>query len=167
MKQACCIGLILLLQACSTSEPENSVSAFNTNDRSVYSKKEDNILTFLNSDYEISVWASLVELSTWSDSLKKNEYTLLVPSDAVLRVKGLDKYQALVPSKNRAALNKEIGHHLIPGRISFANLPDTILKNVNGESLIYSSSTKRLSEFEITGVERDLKVGRVVRVRTN
>jgi uncharacterized surface protein with fasciclin (FAS1) repeats len=109
----------------------------------------------------------LVELSTWSDSLKKNEYTLLVPSDAVLRVKGLDKYQALVPSKNRAALNKEIGHHLIPGRISFANLPDTILKNVNGESLIYSSSTKRLSEFEITGVERDLKVGRVVRVRTN
>lgn len=165
MKQACCIGLILLLQACSTSEPENSVSAFNTNDRSVYSKKEENILTFLNSDYEISVWASLVELSTWSDSLKKNEYTLLVPSDAVLRVKGLDKYQALVPSKNRAALNKEIGHHLIRGRISFANLPDTVLKNVNGESLIYSSSTKRLSEFQITAVERDLKSGRVIRIR--
>lgn len=165
MKQACCIGLILLLQACSTSEPENSVSVFNTNDRSVYSKKEENILTFLNSDYEISVWASLVELSTWSDSLKKNEYTLLVPSDAVLRVKGLDKYQALVPSKNRAALNKEIGHHLIPGRISFANLPDTVLKNVNGESLIYSSSTKRLSEFEITAVERELKIGQIVRIR--
>lgn len=165
MKQACCIGLILLLQACSTSDPENSVSTSKANERSVYSKGEENILTFLNSEYETSVWASLVELSTWADSLKKNEYTLLVPSDAVLRVKGLDKYQALVPSANRAALNKEIGHHLIPGRISFANLPDTVLKNVNGESLNYSSSTKKLSEFEITAVERDLKLGRVVRVR--
>ena len=165
MKQACCIGLILLLQACSTSEPENSVSAFNTNDRSVYSKKEENILTFLNSEYETSVWGSLVELSTWADSLQKNEYTLLVPSDAVLRNKGLDKYQALVPAANRSELNKEIGHHLIPGRISFANLPDTVLKNVNGESLVYISSAKKLSEFEITAVERDLKVGRVVRIR--
>jgi uncharacterized surface protein with fasciclin (FAS1) repeats len=109
----------------------------------------------------------LVELSTWADSIEKNEYTLLVPSDAVLRNKGLDKYQALVPSANRAALNQEIGHHLIPGRISFANLPDTVLKNVNGESLIYISSSKRLAEFEITAVERDLKLGRVVRVRTN
>ena len=165
MKQACCIGLILLLQACSTSDPENSVSASKANERSVYSKHEENILTFLNSEYETTVWASLVELSTWADSLKKNEYTLLVPSDAVLRVKGLDKYQALVPSANRTALNQEIGHHLIPGRISFANLPDTVLKNVNGESLIYSSSTKRLSELEITAVERDLKFGRVVRIR--
>jgi uncharacterized surface protein with fasciclin (FAS1) repeats len=165
MKQACSIGLILLLQACSNSEQGNSVSASKPNERSVYSKKEENIIAFLNSEYEVSVWASLVELSNWSDSLKKNEYTLLVPSDAVLRVNGLDKYQALVPFKNRAALNKEIGHHLIPGRISFENLPDTILKNVNGESLIYSSSTKRLSEFEITGVERELKVGRIVRIR--
>ena len=105
MKQACCIGLILLIQGCSTSEPENSFSASKPNDRSVYSKKEEDILTFLNSDYEISVWASLVELSTWSDSLKKNEYTLLVPSDAVLRVKGLDKYQALVPSKAKVLFN--------------------------------------------------------------
>ena len=165
MKQACCIGLILLLQACSNSDPENSNSISKPNERSVYSKHEQNILTFLNSEYETAVWASLVELSTWADSLKKNEYTLLVPSDAVLRNKGLDKYQALVPSANRAALNKEIGHHLIPGRISFANLPDTVLKNVNGESLIYSSSAKKLSEFEITAVERDLKLGRVVRVR--
>jgi uncharacterized surface protein with fasciclin (FAS1) repeats len=165
MKQACCIGLILLLQACSTSDPENSVSASKANERSVYSKHEENILTFLNSEYETTVWASLVELSTWADSLKKNEYTLLVPSDAVLRGKGLDKYQALVPSANRTALNQEIGHHLIPGRISFANLPDTVLKNVNGESLIYSSSSKKLSELEITAVERDLKFGRVVRIR--
>jgi uncharacterized surface protein with fasciclin (FAS1) repeats len=165
MKQACCIGLILLLQACSSSEPDQSVSASKPSERSVYLKKEENIITFLNSEYETSVWASLVELSSWADSLKKNEYTLLVPSDAVLRAKGLDKYQALVPSNNRAALNQEIGHHLIPGRISFANLPDTILKNVNGESLIYSSSTKRLSEFEITAVERELKIGRVVRIR--
>jgi hypothetical protein len=89
----------------------------------------------------------------------------LVPSDAVLRAKGLDKYKALVPSNNRAALNQEIGHHLIPGRISFANLPDTVLKNVNGESLIYISSSKRLGEFEITAVERDLKIGRVIRIR--
>lgn len=167
MKQACCIGLILLLQACSNSEPEQSVSASKPNERSVYSKKEENIITFLNSEYETTVWASLVELSDWSDSLNKNEYTLLVPSDAVLRGKGLDKYQALVPSANRSALNKEIGHHLILGRISFANLPDTVLKNVNGESLIYSSSANKLSEFEITTVERDLKLGRVVRVRTN
>ena len=165
MKQACCIGLILLLQACSSSEPEQSVSASKPNERSVYSKKEENILAFLSSEYETSVWASLVELSDWSDSLNKNEYTLLVPSDAVLRAKGLDKYKALVPSNNRAALNQEIGHHLIPGRISFANLPDTVLKNVNGESLIYISSTKRLSEFEITAVERDLKLGRVIRIR--
>ncbi|MEN9943326.1 MAG: hypothetical protein RLZZ91_1327 [Bacteroidota bacterium] len=165
MKQACCIGLILLLQACSTSDPENSVSASKANERSVYSKHEENILTFLNSEYETTVWASLVELSTWADSLKKNEYTLLVPSDAVLRGKGLDKYQALVPSANRTALNQEIGHHLISGRISFANLPDTVLKNVNGESLIYSSSTKKLSELEITAVERDLKLGRVIRIR--
>jgi uncharacterized surface protein with fasciclin (FAS1) repeats len=165
MKQACCIGLILLLQACSTSDSENAVSASKANERSVYSKHEENILTFLNSEYETTVWASLVELSTWADSLKKNEYTLLVPSDAVLRGKGLDKYQALVPSANRTALNQEIGHHLIPGRISFANLPDTVLKNVNGESLIYSSSTKKLSELEITAVERDLKIGRVVRIR--
>jgi len=165
MKQACCIGLILLLQACSSSEPDQSVSPSKPSERSVYLKKEENIITFLNSEYETSVWASLVELSSWADSLKKNEYTLLVPSDAVLRAKGLDKYQALVPSNNRAALNQEIGHHLIPGRISFANLPDTILKNVNGESLIYSSSNKRLSEFEITAVERDLKLGRVIRIR--
>jgi len=165
MKQACCIGFILLLQACSSSEPNSSVTASKANERSVYSKREENIITFLNSEYETSVWASLVELSSWADSLKKNEYTLLVPSDAVLRGKGLDKYQALVPSNNRAALNKEIGHHLIPGRISFGNLPDTVLKNVNGESLIYISSTKKLSEFEITAVERDLKVGRVIRVR--
>ena len=165
MKQACCIGFILLLQACSSSEPENSVSASKSNERSVYSKKEENILTFLNSEYEVSVWASLVELSTWADSIEKNEYTLLVPSDAVLRNKGLDKYQALVPSANRSALNKEIGHHLIPGRISFANLPDTVLKNVNGESLVYISSAKKLSEFEITAVERELKLGRVIRIR--
>ena len=165
MKQACCIGLILLLQACSNSEQENSISVSKANDRSVFSKKEVNILTFLNSEYETSVWASLVELSTWADSLKKNEYTLLVPSDAVLRKKGLDKYQALVPSSARAELNKEIGRHLIPGRLSFTNLLDTVLKNVNGESLIYSSSTKKLSEFEITGVERDLKLGRIVRIR--
>jgi uncharacterized surface protein with fasciclin (FAS1) repeats len=165
MKQACCIGLILLLQACSNSEPEQSVSASKPNERSVYSKKEENILAFLSSEYETSVWASLVELSDWSDSLNKNEYTLLVPSDAVLRAKGLDKYKALVPSNNRAALNQEIGHHLIPGRISFANLPDTVLKNVNGESLIYISSSKRLGEFEITAVERDLKIGRVIRIR--
>ncbi len=165
MKRACCIGLIILLQACSTSESENSISPSKAGERIVYSKHEENILTFLNSEYETSVWASLVELSTWADSMQENEYTLLVPSDAVLRVKGLDKYQALVPSANRAALNKEIGHHLIPGRISFANLPDTVLKNVNGESLIYSSSSKKLSEFEITAVERDLKLGRVVRVR--
>jgi hypothetical protein len=167
MKQACCIGLILLLQACSSSEPNNAVSASKPNERSVYLKKEENIIAFLNSEYETTVWASLVELSTWADSLKKNEYTLLVPSDAVLRARGLDKYQALVPAVNRAALNLEIGHHLIPGRLSFTNLPDTVLKNVNGESLIYLSSTKRLSEFEITAVERDLKLGRVVRVRTN
>ena len=165
MKQTFCIGLILLLQACSSSEPEHSVSASKPNERSVYSKKEENILAFLSSDYETSVWASLVELSDWSDSLKKNEYTLLVPSDAVLRNRGLDKYQALVPLANRSELNKEIGHHLIPGRISFANLPDTVLKNVNGESLIYISSAKKLSEFEITAVERDLKIGRVVRIR--
>ena len=165
MKQACCIGLILLLQACSTSDSENAVSASKANERSVYSKYEENILTFLNSEYETTVWASLVELSTWADSLKKNEYTLLVPSDAVLRGKGLDKYQALVPSANRTALNQEIGHHLIPGRISFANLHDTVLKNVNGESLIYSSSSKKLSELEITAVERDLKIGRVIRIR--
>ena len=159
------MGLILLLQACSTFEPNNSVSASKPNERAVYSKHEENILTFLNSEYETSVWASLVELSTWADSLKKNEYTLLVPSDAVLRVKGLDKYQALVPSAARAELNKEIGRHLIPGRVSFANLPDTVLKNVNGESLIYISSAKKLSEFEITAVERDLKLGRVIRIR--
>jgi uncharacterized surface protein with fasciclin (FAS1) repeats len=165
MKQACCIGLILLLQACSNSEPDQSSLSSKPNERSVYSKKEENIITFLNSDYETSVWASLVELSNWADSLEKKDYTLLVPSDAVLRAKGLDKYQALVPSANRTALNQEIGHHLIPGRISFANLPDTILKNVNGESLIYSSSTKRLAEFEITTVERDLKLGRVIRIR--
>jgi uncharacterized surface protein with fasciclin (FAS1) repeats len=165
MKQAYSIGLILLLQACYTSDSESSVSVSKANERSVYLKREENILTFLNSEYETSVWASLVELSTWADSLKKNEYTLLVPSDAVLRNKGLDKYHALVPSSNRAQLNKEIGHHLIPGRISFANLPDTVLKNVNGESLIYSSSNKKLSEFEITAVERDLKLGRVIRVR--
>ena len=167
MKQACYIGTILLLQACSSSEPEHSVSASKPNERSVYSKKEENILAFLSSEYETTVWASLLELSTWADSIEKNEYTLLVPSDAVLRNKGLDKYQALVPAANRSELNKEIGHHLIPGRISFANLPDTVLKNVNGESLIYISSTKRLSEFEITAVERELKLGRVVRVRTN
>jgi uncharacterized surface protein with fasciclin (FAS1) repeats len=165
MKQACYIGIILLLQACSSSEPEQSVSVSKPNERSVYSKKEENIITFLNSEYETTVWASLVELSNWSDSLNKNEYTLLVPSDAVLRGKGLDKYKALVPSANRAALNQEIGHHLIPGRISFANLPDTVLKNVNGESLIYISSSKRLGEFEITAVERDLKLGRVIRIR--
>lgn len=165
MKQIFCFGLILLLHACSTSDSESSVSVSKANERSVYSKKEENILTFLNSEYETSVWGSLVELSAWADSIEKNEYTLLVPSDAVLRTKGLDKYQALVPSNNRVALNKEIGHHLIPGRISFANLPDTVLKNVNGESLIYIASTKRLSEFEITAVERDLKVGRVVRIR--
>lgn len=165
MKQAYSIGLILLLQACSTSDSESSVSVSKANERSVYSKREENILTFLNSEYETSVWASLVELSIWADSLKKNEYTLLVPSDAVLRNKGLDKYQALVPSSNRVELNKEIGHHLIPGRISFANLTDTILKNVNGESLIYISSAKKLAEFEITAVERDLKLGRVIRVR--
>ena len=165
MKQACCIGLILLLQACSNSEPDQSGSSPKPNERSVYSKKEENIITFLNSDYETSVWASLVELSNWADSLEQNDYTLLVPSDAVLRAKGLDKYQALVPSANRTALNQEIGHHLIPGRISFANLPDTVLKNVNGESLIYSSSTKKLSELEITAVERDLKLGRVIRIR--
>lgn len=167
MKQACCIGIIILLQACSSSEPENSVSASKPNEHSVYSKKEENAITFLNSEYETSVWGSLVELSSWADSIEKNEYTLLVPSDAVLRNKGLDKYKALVPASNRAALNKEIGRHLIPGRISFANLPDTVLKNVNGESLIYISSDKKLSEFEITAVERELKLGRVVRVRTN
>jgi hypothetical protein len=167
MKQACYIGIILLLQACSSSDQDIPVSSSEPNERSVYSKKEENIRAFLSSEYETSVWASLVELSSWSDSLKKNEYTLLVPSDAVLRAKGLDKYQGLVPSSNRTALNQEIGHHLIPGRLSFVNLPDTILKNVNGESLIYSSSNKRLSEFEITAVERELKLGRVVRVRTN
>jgi hypothetical protein len=165
MKQACYIGIILLLQACSSSDQNIPVSSSKPNERSVYSKKEENILAFLSSEYETSVWASLVELSDWSDSLNKNEYTLLVPSDAVLRGKGLDKYQALVPSANRVALNQEIGHHLIPGRISFANLPDTVLKNVNGESLIYISSSKRLSEFEITAVERDLKIGRVIRIR--
>lgn len=165
MKQACCIGLILLLQACSSSEPDNSISASKPNERSVYSKKEENIIAFLNSEYETSVWASLVELSTWADSIEKNEYTLLVPSDAVLRNNGLDKYQALVPAANRAALNQEIGHHLIPGRISFANLSDTVLKNVNGETLIYISSSKRLAEFEITTVERELKIGRVIRIR--
>ena len=165
MKQACYIGIILLLQACSSSEQDIPVSSSKPNERSVYSKKEENILAFLSSDYETSVWASLVELSDWADSLKKNEYTLLVPSDAVLRNKGLDRYQALVPAANRTELNKEIGHHLIPGRISFVNLPDTVLKNVNGESLTYCSSTKKLSEFEITAVERELKVGRVVRVR--
>jgi len=165
MRQACCIGLILLLQACSSSDPVENQTYSKPNERSVYSKKEQNIITFLNSEYETSVWASLVELSSWADSLKKNEYTLLVPSDAVLRVKGLDKYQALVPSNNRAALNKEIGHHLIPGRISFVNLPDTVLKNVIGESLVYSSSAKKLAEFEISAVERDLKLGRVIRVR--
>ena len=165
MKQACYIGIILLLQACSSSEQDIPVSSSKSNERSVYSKKEENILAFLSSDYETSVWASLVELSDWSDSLKKSEYTLLVPSDAVLRGKGLDKYQALVPSANRVALNQEIGHHLIPGRLSFANLSDTVLKNVNGESLIYISSAKKLSEFEITAVERDLKIGRVVRIR--
>jgi len=165
MKQACYIGIILLLQACSSSEPENSVSSSKPNERSVYSKKEEDILAFLSSEYETTVWASLVELSDWSDSLKKNEYTLLVPSDAVLRNKGLNKYQALVPLANRSELNKEIGHHLIPGRISFANLPDTVLKNVNGESLIYISSAKKLSEFEITSVERELKVGRIIRIR--
>ena len=165
MKQACYIGIILLLQACSSSDQENPVSSSKPNERSVYSKKEENILAFLSSDYETSVWASLVELSDWSDSLKKNEYTLLVPSDAVLRNKGLDKYQALVPAANRSELNKEIGRHLIPGRISFANLPDTVLKNVYGESLIYISSAKKLSEFEITAGERDLQLGRVVRIR--
>ena len=165
MKQACCIGIILLLQACSTSDSSQSQMSSIPNERSVYSKKEESIISFLNSEYETSVWASLVELSDWSDSLVEKEYTLLVPSDAVLRAKGLDKYQALVPSSNRAALNVEIGHHLIPGRISFVNLPDTVLKNVNGESLIYIASSKRLAEFEITAVERDLKVGRVVRVR--
>ena len=165
MKQACYIGIILLLQACSSSDQNIPVSSSKPNERSVYSKKEENILAFLSSDYETSVWSSLVELSDWVDSLKKNEYTLLVPSDAVLRNKGLDKYQALVPAANRSELNKEIGHHLIPGRIFFANLPDTVLKNVNGESLIYISSAKKLSEFEITAVERDLKVGRVVRIR--
>jgi len=165
MKQACYIGIILLLQACSSSDQDIPVSSSEPNERSVYSKKEENIRAFLSSEYETSVWASLVELSGWVDSLKKNEYTLLVPSDAVLRNKGLDKYQALVPAANRSELNKEIGHHLIPGRISFANLPDTVLKNVNGESLIYISSAKKLSEFEITAVERDLKVGRVVRIR--
>ena len=165
MKQACSIGLILLLQACSSSESENSFSASKSNERAVYSKREENIETFLNSEYETTVWASLVELSDWSDSLKKNEYTLLVPSNAVLRNKGLDKYQALVPAANRSELNKEIGHHLISGRVSFANLPDTVLKNVNGESLIYISSAKKLSEFEITAVERDLKLGRVIRIR--
>jgi len=82
-----------------------------------------------------------------------------------LRNKGLDKYKALVPAANRSELNKEIGHHLIPGRISFSNLPDTVLRNVNGETLIYISSSKRLSEFEITAVERDLKLGRVIRIR--
>ena len=153
------------MQACSSSDQNIPVSSSKPNERSVYSKKEENILAFLSSEYETSVWASLVELSDWSDSLNKNEYTLLVPSDAVLRGKGLDKYQALVPSANRVALNQEIGHHLIPGRISFANLPDTVLKNVNGESLIYISSSKRLSEFEITAVERDLKIGRVIRIR--
>ena len=165
MKQACCIGLILLLQACSDSEQDNSNSTSRPNERSVYSKKEENAITFLNSEYETSVWGSLVELSSWADSIEKNEYTLLVPSDAVLRNKGLDKYKALVPASNRAALNKEIGHHLISGRISFANLSDTVLKNVNGESLIYISSEKKLAEFEITAVERDLKIGRVVRIR--
>ena len=165
MKQACYIGIILLLQACSSSDQDIPVLSSKPNERSVYSKKEENILAFLSSDYETSVWASLVELSDWADSLKKNEYTLLVPSDAVLRNKGLDKCQALVPAANRSELNKEIGRHLIPGRISFANLPDTVLKNVNGESLIYISSAKKLSEFEITAVERDLKVGRVVRIR--
>lgn len=165
MKQACYIGIILLLQACSSTDQDIPVSSSKPNERSVYSKKEENILAFLSSEYETSVWASLVELSDWADSLKKNEYTLLVPSDAVLRNKGLDKYQALVPAANRSELNKEIGRHLIPGRISFSNLPDTVLKNVNDESLIYISATKKLSEFEITAVERDLKVGRVVRVR--
>lgn len=165
MKQACCIGLVLLLQACSTSVQDNSDSQLKSNERSVYSKKEENVITFLNSEYEVSVWASLVELSSWSDSLKKEDYTILVPSDAVLRNKGLEKYQALVPSANRAALNQEIGRHLIRGRITFQNLPDTVLQNVNGESLIYIASTHKLSEFEITPVERDLKLGRVVRIR--
>ena len=108
MKQACYIGIILLLQACSSSEPEHSVSVSKPNERLVYSKKEENILAFLSSEYETTVWASLLELSTWADSIEKNEYTLLVPSDAVLRNKGLDKYQALVPAANRSELNKEI-----------------------------------------------------------
>ena len=96
MKQACCIGIILLLQACSTSDSSQSQMSSKPNERSVYSKKEENIISFLNSEYETSVWASLVELSDWSDSLVEKEYTLLVPSDAVLRAKGLDKYQAQI-----------------------------------------------------------------------
>jgi hypothetical protein len=126
-------------------------------------KREANILSYMKSDVEITVWTSLIELSTWRDSLIQKDYTILTPSDAVLRKEGLQTFQDLVPAARRNDLNKCIGKHLIPGKIQFKPNADTTIRNALGEILHVKGNV--IEDVEITSLSHECERGKLIRVR--
>lgn len=124
--------------------------------------RETNLLAFLKEDVHASVWASLVELSYWDDSIAGKKYTLLVPSDAALRVVGLDDIKELVPPRNRSLLNRCIGRHLFPGVFSLPLRNDTTLVNALGESMFFNSVTQELDGVKMANKAHSVRAGNLI-----
>ncbi|MFM7769211.1 MAG: hypothetical protein ACKO8Q_01490 [Bacteroidota bacterium] len=159
------VWIFLALGSCDFSDPVD-LSAADKEWREYQArakKREANILSYMKSDVEITVWTSLVELSTWRDSLTIHDYTVLTPSDAVLRNEGLQTFQDLVPAVRRPELNALIGKHLILGRVSFKENADTTVVNALGEKLHVVSKT--IGGIELTSQAHECERGKLIRVR--
>ena len=124
--------------------------------------RETNLVALLKEDVHSSVWASLVELSYWDDSIAGKRYTLLVPSDAALRAVGLDDVKELVPARNRELLNRCVGRHLFKGIIPVPLPNDTTLVNVLGESLHFNSVTQELDGIKLANKGETVRAGSLI-----
>ena len=159
------VWIFLALWSCDFSDPVD-LSGADKEWREYQSrskKREANILAYMKSDVEVTVWTSLLELSTWRDSLLERDYTVLVPSDAVLRKVGLQTFQDLVPAERRKELNTCMGKHLIPGRFQYREGMDTTVRNAMGESVHISAG--KVAGVEITNASHECERGNMIRIR--
>jgi len=159
------VWIFLMLWSCDFSDPVDLSGAdkewreYQTRSK----KREANILAYMKSDVEVTVWTSLLGLSTWRDSLLERDYTVLVPSDAVLRKVGLQTFQDLVPAARRKELNACMGRHLIPGRFQYREGMDTTIRNALGENIHIHGN--QIQNVELTNLTHECERGNMIRIR--
>ena len=116
----------------------------------------DDLVRTATTDGSFKTLVAAVEASGMIQTLKNDgPYTVFAPTDAAFAKLPQGKWRAI--TKDKAKLAEVLAHHIVPGKITVAEVKPGMIKTVQGDELKIASDNGKITLGNASVIQSDLK----------